>query len=143
MAVLGQGRAKAPTEILEGKSMLAYDVNLAAIFGIRNAYVAANTPTNVINITGSGILAFGAYGASTDSSTTATIKMTFDGVDAINETRTGALMNQYPIQVGGGAWSPSQDIGSLSFESLPFYSSLVVTLTATRDVYYYYQYYLT
>jgi hypothetical protein len=143
MAVLGQGGAKAPTEILEGKSMLSYNANLSQIFGIRNAYAAANTPTNVINITGSGVLSFGAYGASTDSTTTATVKMTFDGVDAINETRTGALMSQYPIQVGGGAWSPSQDIGSLAFEPLPFYSSLVVTLTADRDVYYYYEYYLT
>ena len=140
------GGVKAATTLLTGRTGYHKDegANLAPRTGSLRVTVAASTPTNVINVTGSGILMF-SYLSAIATSTVNTVVITIDGTVVLNDTQNRNIGNNQEGMIQAGSFNimPVSSGQSISYASIPFNTTLLVNVTSDAVAYYYYNYYLT
>lgn len=134
------GGVKAVTQIQPGKRGLniynASEVQInAAVIPV--GYLASAFAT-VLNVTGSGYLAFSSF-QSLVASTTARVIITIDGVVVIDDSATNIAVN-FMMQVG--TFRYGSDGISFSKEAVPFNKSLLVVVKCDSGSTYHYDYYL-
>tara|TARA_R110000782_G_C14594160_1_gene390132 strand:+ start:25 stop:462 length:438 start_codon:yes stop_codon:yes gene_type:complete len=145
MAVIGGSGRKIPTALLPGRQCLNYGYYIYNSTSSIFTGIAANTPTNVIDITsGSGVLQFFGYTAA--ASVTGgehTCVVTIDGNVVFNETVTGSVSTYGRMVVGSLLINNSADYANMATDEVFFNESLRITLTSTVALNSGHQYYLT
>jgi len=134
--------AKPVTAFLDGQSGYVANNWSGAYLqagALRYSYLAAGGVATPINITGSGVIQYLAFGADS-TSTSANMTITIDGVEALNDTRTAINYNGI-VPVGAMYQSTHAVTASLGYA--PFMASLVVTVECNVNAYLSYNYYLT
>lgn len=140
------GSAKAATTLLPGRSGQHIDegANLANKTASIRVEVSSGPATSVIDVTGSGVLAF-SYLCGIFASTSNNVTMTIDGTVVLNDTQNRDIgSNQLGMsQVGSIYWRTLSTGINVAYQEVPFNKSLLVTVQSDSTVYYYYNYYLT
>jgi len=139
MAVIGSSE-KATTFIKPGKRGYnqyapAYVRDISG--GIQLAYNSSSLAT-VLDVTGSGYLAFSAFQAAVGS-TSATAKVTIDGVLVLNDSAGNIALN---IMLQAGSLWYTGDGAAFSRERVIFNTSLLVQVSCDSNSLYTYDYYL-
>jgi hypothetical protein len=143
-ATAGAG-AKAVTSILAGRSGYTVASYNGTLLKTIDVAVAADTPTVVLDITGSGALQFSGMGGSGQSNTSSTIVIEMDGVTVMTSVMGSDSANYVFCQVGMyQAYNNTTGMNVAYLEHLPFNTSLKVTATSVAGASTYrYRYYLT
>ena len=129
------------TFILAGKQGYASSsVLYAPLFAscVSAAYTASSSQV-MLTVTGAGYLTFSAFLANT-TSTSATVKITIDGVVVLNDIVSSNLAERPMSQVGS---IMNTSGGSAGRSSVAFNKSLLVECTCNVAALYLYDYYLT
>ena len=145
MAVIGGSGQKSVTAILGGKIGYTVDAYNATLLKTLDVSVAANTPTVVLNITGSGVLQFSGMGGSGQANTSNTVVIEIDGVTVLTDTYGASTAGYILCQVGMyQAYSNSTGRNVAYLDHITFNESLKVTATSAGGVSsYHYRYFLT
>ena len=144
MAVIGGSGLKAATLLLPSRKVRGVETGDQHKVSALSVDYSASSAANVLNITGSGIWEFGMLVGKTSATYAATIKVTIDGTIVLNDGRTGEnLYTSAAIQVGALNYQNGTADRMMAYGSVPFNTSLVVTITADDDCEYWYNYYLT
>ena len=123
-----------------GTTSFYNDGNQVAI--TESASITSATLTEVLNISGSGVIQLGYIGCSTVTALTAhKCQIIIDGTTVVNETSGGAIANTQ-CYANVGLWN---NLDMLTFGQVVFDSSLVINIAGdgTDGAAYFYKRYLT
>ena len=142
MAVLGLKSLSSPTALLDGRrgfhESASWLIDLWS-GSLEYSYTGGSGTVTALNITGSGILTFCAFGSSS-TSTSATLDIEIDGVSVLSDS---AVDIRYNTMLGVGSIYKSGSLLSTNYDFVPFNSSLEISVSCNVDAYMAYNYYLT
>lgn len=122
MAIIGLNSDVNPSSLVNANPV-SINVNTLPGTNVASGALTADTypGTAQINITGAGVLNFVSFYAADATSRTVTIKVVLDGTQIIEQASSTSATNSGAVVIGGYS-------GGLTFDQIPFFTSLAVFL---------------
>ena len=144
MAIIGGSGQKAATYLVPGRNFYVQNnqSGLAQSSGCTRYSYSPSGAKTALSVTGSGVFQMGFFIGINFTSQSARVTIVIDGVTVLNELKSGAIENVGMIQAGSFYYNGTS-IQFATSDSIPFNTSLNISVTCSTNAYYYYRYFKT